>query len=78
MEQAKKLYKVFLRFLSILFLIFEKREKQKNCARFFLRFVNILFIIFEKRGKQKSWEAFLRFVNILFFKLFLIFEKGAK
>ena len=40
-------------FVSILFLIFEKGDKQKNCLGF-LRFVNILFLIFEKVDKQQN------------------------
>ena len=38
-----------LGFVSILFLIFEKGDKQKNCLGF-LRFVSMLLLIFEKKG----------------------------
>ena len=43
----------FLRFVSILFLIFEKVDKQ-NIVSGFLRFVSILFLIFEKGDQQKK------------------------
>ena len=45
---SKKLGQVFWRFVSILFLIFEKVDKQKIGPGFYLRFVSILFLIFEK------------------------------
>ena len=37
----------FLGFISILFLIFEKRDKQKKCARYF-EIRKYAFLIFEK------------------------------
>ena len=49
----KKRGYIRLGFVSILFLIFEKGDKQKNCLGF-LRFVNILFLIFEKVDKQQN------------------------
>ena len=42
----------FLKFVSILFLRFEKGNKQK-IAPGFLKFVSMLFLIFEKGDKQK-------------------------
>ena len=62
---SKKIAPCFLRFASILFLIFEKGDKQKNCARFF-KICKYTFLIFEKRDKQKIASGFLRFVSILF------------
>ena len=63
--RAKKSGYTFLRFVNILFLQFEKRDKQNNRA--------ILFFIFQKQAKQKNCgRFFLRFVSILF----LIIEKG--
>ena len=47
----------FLRFVSILFLIFEKVDKQKIVSGF-LRFVSILFLIFEKGDKRKNCARF--------------------
>ena len=49
----------------MLFLVFEKGDKQK-IAQVFLRFVSILFLIFEKANKQKIALDFLRFVSMLF------------
>ena len=42
----------FLRFVSILFLIFQK-EINKKLAEVFTRFVSILFLIYEKCDQQK-------------------------
>ena len=61
-EVKQKIGPSFLRFVSILFLILEKGNKQKIV----LGFVSILFLIFEKGNKQKSVPAILRFVSILF------------
>ena len=36
-------------FVDILFLIFEKGDKRKSCARFF-KICKYTFLIFEKRG----------------------------
>ena len=49
---SNKIAPGFLRFVSMLFLIFEKGDKQK-IAPGFLRFVSMLFLIFEKGDKQK-------------------------
>ena len=51
-----------LKFVSILFLIFEKENKQKIV----LRFASILFLIFEKGISKKNVPGILRFVRILF------------
>ena len=46
-----------MRFVSILFLIFEKGDKQNIVSG---------FLIFEKGDQQKIVPGFLRFVSILF------------
>ena len=62
----------FLRFVSILFLIFEKVDKQKLGKRFF-KICKYTFFKIRKMWSAKIWTRFsLRFVIILF----LIFEKG--
>ena len=43
---------MFLRFVSALFVIFEKGISKK-LGQFFLRFVSMLFLIFGKGGKLK-------------------------
>ena len=49
-----------LRFVSILFLIFEKgiRKKKKKPVPGILRFVIMLFLIFEKGDEQKNCQVF--------------------
>ena len=42
-----------LRFVSMLFLIFEKGDEQKNCARYF-EIRKYAFLIFEKGDEQKN------------------------
>ena len=44
---SKKTVPGILRFVSMLFLIFEKGNKQKNCANIY----KYSFLIFEKRNK---------------------------
>ena len=62
----------FLRFVSILLLIFEKGDGQKLDQVLF-QICKYTFLIFGKGDKPKNWPwFFLRFVNILL----LIFEKG--
>ena len=60
---SKKTVPGILRFVSMLFLIFEKGDEQKNCARYF-EIRKYAFLIFEKRDKQKT--VTVRFVSILF------------
>ena len=60
-----------LRFVSILFLIFEKGDEQKNCARYFEIRKYALFLIFGKGMSKNAVPGILRFVRMLF----LIFEK---
>ena len=62
---SKKIAPGFLRLVSVLFLIFEKRDKEKNSARFF-KICKYTFLIFEKGDKQKIVSGFLRFVSMLF------------
>ena len=66
---SKKLFQVFLRFASILFLIFEQGEKQNIGPGFFLRFVSRPFLIFEKTEKQGIGKIFLRLASIFFFNI---------
>ena len=54
-----------MRFVSILFLIFEK-EMSKKIVPGILRFVSILFLIFEKEMSKKIVPGILRFVSMLF------------
>ena len=68
---SKKTVPGILRFVSMLFLIFEKGDEQKNCARYF-EIRKYAFLIFEKGMSKKTVPGILRFVSMLF----LIFEKG--
>ena len=56
-------------FVNILFLVFQKGDKQKICARFF-KICKYTFLIFEKGDKQKNCARFFKnvsgFVNMLF------------
>ena len=54
-----------LRFVNMLFLIFEKGDKQKAVPGI-LRFASISFLIFKKRMSKKTVPGILRFVNMLF------------
>ena len=60
----------FLGFVSMLFVIFKKKDEQKNCVRFY-RICKYLFLIFEKGMSKKIVLGFLGFACMLF----LIFEK---
>ena len=53
------------RFVSMRFLIFEKVNGQKGCARYF-EICKYAFLIFEKRNEQKTVPGILRFVSMLF------------
>ena len=70
---SKKTVPGILRFVSMLFLIFEKGNKQKNCAKYF-EVRKYTFLIFKKRINKKTVPGILRFVSILF----LIFKKGIR
>ena len=74
--------KIVLGLVNILFLIFEKGNKQKNCVRYFeirkyaflifekvkncARICKYSFLIFEKGNKQKRVPGILGFVSMLF------------
>ena len=60
-------------FVNILFLIFEKQDKEKSCARFF-KIYKCTVLIFEKTGKQKNFARFFKICKYTF----LILEKGDK
>ena len=47
------------------FLIFEKGDKQKNCARYF-EIRKYAFLIFEKGMSKKTAPGILRFVSMFF------------
>ena len=49
----------------MLFLIFEKGDEQKNCARYF-EIRKYAFLIFEKGMSKKTVPGILRFVSMLF------------
>ena len=57
-------------FVNILFLIFEKGDKRKNCAWFF-KICKCSSLPFEKGHKKKKRVRFCKYT-------FLIFEKGDK
>ena len=61
------------RFVNILYLIFEKGDKQKNCAKFF-KIYKYTVLIFEKIGQRKNFARFLKICKYTF----LILEKGDK
>ena len=58
----------------MLFLIFQKGDKQKICARYF-KIRKYAFLIFEKGISKKTVTGNLRFVNFVSM-LFLMFENG--
>ena len=62
-----------LRFVSMLFLIFEKGDKKKNCARYF-ETRKYAFLIFEKGDKQNNCARYFEIRKYFF----LIFEKEHK
>ena len=55
----------FLRFVSILFLIFEKGDKRKNIVMI----CKYTFLIFEKGDKQKNCVSFLKISKYTFFNI---------
>ena len=54
-----------LRFANMHFLIFKKKNEQKNCARYF-EIGKYAFLIFEKGMSKKTVPGILRFVNMFF------------
>ena len=69
-EISEKIVLGLLRFLSILFWIFEKGDQRKNCARFF-KICKYTFLISGKEDKQKICFSICEYT-------FLIFQKGDK
>ena len=57
-----------LRFVSMLFLIFKKRDEQKNCASI-LRFVSMLFLIFKKGVSKKNCARYFEIRKYTFFNI---------
>ena len=54
-----------LRFLNIIFLMFEQGGEQKICAMYF-EICKYAFLIFEKEDKQKIVPGILRLASMLF------------
>ena len=52
-------------FVSILFLIFKKGDKQKNCARYF-KIHKYAFLILQKGISKKAIPGFLEFLSMLY------------
>ena len=67
--QAKKLWYVFVSFVSISFLMFEEGEKQENFARISEDLWAYFFLIFEKGNQQKHIAGFYNICNYTFFNI---------
>ena len=63
---SKKSAPDIFRFVSMLFLIFEKRDEQKIASEIF-RFVIMLFSIFDKSNEQKNCARNLKIRKYAFF-----------
>ena len=63
---SKKIVPGILRFVSMLFLIFEKGDQQKNCARYFEICKYAFFNIWKRGWAKKIVPGILRFVSMLF------------
>ena len=59
-------WKGYLKICQYSFLVFEKGDKQKKCARFF-KISKYTVLIFEKGDKQKIVPGFSKFVSIFLF-----------
>ena len=57
-----------LRFVSMVFLIFEKRMIKKTMLGI-LRFLSVLFLIFEKGGEQKNCARYFQIRKCAFFNI---------
>ena len=57
-----------LGFVCFLFLIFEKWNKQKNCARYF-EIRKYAFLIFEKGDEQKNCARYFEIRKYAFFNI---------
>ena len=62
---SKKTVPGILRFVSMLFLIFEKGMSKKTVPDI-LRFVSMLFLIFEKGDKQKNCARYFEICKYAF------------
>ena len=65
---SKKIFPVFLGFVSMLFLNISKRHQEKNGVRFF-RICKYAFLIFGKEVGKKIASGFLGFVSVLFLNI---------
>ena len=65
---SKKTVPGILRFVSMLFLIFEKRMSKKTVPGI-LRFVSMLFLIFEKGDEQKNCARYFEICKYDFFNI---------
>ena len=68
----KKTVPGIFRFVSMLFLIFEEGDEQKNCARYFQIRKYAFFPMFEKKNGQKNCARYFQIHKYAFF----ILEKG--
>ena len=69
---SKKLGQVFLRFVSIFFLMFEKRDEQgfkQKIGPGFFKICKYMFLIFEKGEKHKIGPGFFKTFKYIFFDI---------
>ena len=64
---SKKIVLGILRFVSMLFLIFEKGDEQEKCVSYF-EIRKFAFLIFEKGDEQKNCARYLEIRKYAFFK----------
>ena len=63
---SKKIVLGILRFVSMLFLIFEKGDEQEKCVSYF-EIRKFGFLIFEKGDEQKNCARYLQLCKYAFF-----------
>ena len=63
---SKKIVLGILRFVSMLFLIFEKGDEQEKCVSYF-EIGKFAFLIFEKGDEQKNCARYLQIYKYAFF-----------
>ena len=63
---SKKIVLGILRFVSMLFLIFEKGDEQEKCVSYF-EIRKFAFLIFEKGDEQKNCARYLQICKYAFF-----------
>ena len=63
---SKKIVLGILRFVSMLFLIFEKGDEQEKCVSYF-EIRKFAFLIFEKGDEQKNCARYLQLCKYAFF-----------